>query len=192
MAGGRKRFRSQLCYGENGGRLCTAISSYAVAHAFLLQCEKDDDVMEFFTEDRIHDIMQNCSRFFSQTPFAESRLMMSVHDMLHLCPSDGNIQSIEIAGLLLVQEEGCHHPEVENLWVEPLDALLRKISSRGSNKIAAVVTTAEHTVAYLSDGRSRLFLFDPLPAELVPCCPSAPCMTRRRDDEYSGYLFASI
>ncbi len=185
----KKVFRSQLCYGAFGGRICTAVS-YAVAHAFLLLCQEEEDAMEFFSEDRVHEIMQKCSRLFEESPFAQKGLMMSVFDMMQLCPAGDTIDNMEIAGLVMAPTRQLALQEAENLWVESLHTVLQKLChSCLKKRMAAVVTIDDHTVAFLLDEGRVLYLFDPLPANLVRCENTLQQILRCDQKEYSGYLF---
>ena len=146
------RYESQAGYGVNGMRICTVVC-HRVAMRFL----KGGDT-NVLTIEAVHAIMMQSVAFYQSTSFPPK--FMGMHDVLRLLPSP----SLEFGGLI----RGGPDYEADGVFVMPLTSVLHRIRHReGKTPVALVVTFLEHTIVFLSMGKGALYLFDPLPAELL-------------------------
>ena len=155
-----RRYESQSCYGTNGLRICTVVCHRVALH-FL---RKDDGILDAMTTEAVHAMMMQSVAFYQSTSFGPN--FMGMHDVLRLMPLDvAEFSALEFGGLT---RGGPDYDADNGLFVMPLTGVLNRLQHRqGRTQVAFIVTTMEHTVVFLSYGKGALYLFDPLPAELL-------------------------
>ena len=156
-----RHYPSQLDLRPYGNLICTPVS-LLVAAAYIRG--PHEDPFEALGPALVRDMMATSHSLYEHcfTEANEERPLM-VQDLTHFLPRD-ELHVLEAVGMLLEAPEDGPGP-VEAHHVASLEALLGSMDrSRDVGRGALVVTTGDHTTAYLFDTGRGTYHFDPLGA----------------------------
>ena len=156
-------YQSQSNWVPYGHLICTPVS-LLIGTTYLHGLNIDG-----FSEECVREIM-SISHALYKEQFAQNGQPLSVHELFQFINKE-SFDFMEAAGTVLSSngEEVMRGMAAENLVVMSLHELiltLLKSCREMGQRMSLIATANEHTVCYLIEANSTLFVFDPLPASM--------------------------